>query len=414
MSNLTLERRLVQALDSARSVPGHHTVILKEESGGRALHRVLPPGEPFRKGFLERFGHYEAYAVSASPVLRHRFGEQLKTGAGDRRDLFSVHVTVAFHVAQPAVVAERLTEDPLGMLDAEIKSLLRDWASTLTFDVLGEQGFDAEEDFLHARQGEAGRSRFETVQDLAAALGLEVQRVELTREYSADDWDVARRRLSEVRERDLEGERIKTQIQKTEHDQEVELRRELGQNRLHQLRRGREVLSSLVSRLDLALENVAQDTRTATDLRHAVQELVGATHEMSAVLREGVALPEASNGPALPVQAGAGQLTGARQPLLIQEVHRMVDVLRSLECTPVERAGLAGRIVHVLGALCLSRESQNGDLETHVQELTNYCDRIGLDRAIDAAGDVEVYTYFQRLRQPESLREELDGESLTI
>ena len=270
MANLTLERRVVQALDSARSVPGHHTVILKEEAGGRTLHRVLAPGEPFRKGLLERLGHYEAYAVSASPVLRHRFGEQLKTGTGERRD-----------VAQPAVVAERLTEDPLGTLDAEIKSLLRDWASTLSLDALERPGFHAEDDFLHDRHGRAGPSRFETVQDLAAALGLEVQRVELIREFSVAGQEIGEQVVAEERKRKVERARQPTEVLKAEHEEALRHFRAMGPARVQQIEAAVSGVRSLVNRLDDALANVAQDTRTAGELRQAVRELVGASQAMT-------------------------------------------------------------------------------------------------------------------------------------
>ncbi|MFP3939006.1 MAG: hypothetical protein ACLF0P_01745, partial [Thermoanaerobaculia bacterium] len=404
MANLTLERRLVQALESARAEPGNHTVVLKEQAGGRTLHRVLPPGEPFHKGFLD-FGRYEAYAVSASPVLRHRLNEQLKTGVGEGRDHFTVHVTVAFRVAQPGVLAERVAEDPLGLLDAEIRSLLRDWASTLSLETLADADFDAEDDFLHSRGtlGRAGEpSRFEAVQDLAAALGLEVGSLTLTREYSAADWDAENRVLEERRQRKIKMARHETDLLSTEHDAIRDAYRTLGQARVEKIQAGMVGVQSLVEQLDVALANVAKDTTTPRDLREAVRELVGAAHEMSVLLSPDAALAESPDRPALGPHPTSGRLPGAGGPLLVREVQRMVEVLQGLDCSAGRRTGVAGRILHVLAEICLASEARNGRLDEHAEELRRYCDDIEVEKAIQ---DPEQLRYLRRFREPENLRD---------
>ena len=227
MANLTLERRLVTRLAGPGAQAGYHTVIFRQEAGGRISHRILPAGEPYRPKLLERFGTYEAYAVSANPVLRHRLNEQLKTGVGGRRDVFSVHVTISYRVSQPGLLVERIEEDPLGLLEAEVKTLLRDWASTLSFDELADQRFDAEADFLDSRQGGSGgsgRNRLERLQDFAAVMGLEVDSLGLTREYSVEDWKVHQDVLDQERARLRNDATHATEFQKTVQAGEIRVR----------------------------------------------------------------------------------------------------------------------------------------------------------------------------------------------
>jgi hypothetical protein len=414
MSNLTLERRLVTRLDRPRSQTGHHTVIFREEAGGRTPHRVLSPGEPYRPSLLERFGRYEAYAVSASPVLRHRLNEQLKTGGGERRDVFSVHVTVAYHVAQPGVLAERLEDDPLGLLEAEVKTLLRDWASTLSYDALADPLFDAEAHFLQSRQGAerfAGRSRLERLQDLAAALGLEVERVDLTREYSVEDWKVRQGVLDEERQRIRNEARHETEVQGTEHEGEIEARRAVGKARVQGIEHGMRGLKSLIDGLDDALSNVARNTNTPRDLRDAVREVMAASAEMSTILSPRTALPEASGRPVLAAQALPAGGPAEQDLALAREVRRMQEVVRALNCTPAQRAGLAGRILHVLAELCLAQESSNGDLEERLEEVGRFCNEIGIEHAIRDPGQ---FSYLQRFREPDKLRAELGDAALSF
>lgn len=407
MANLTMERRLVTRLDRPRSETGHHTVIFREEAGGRTPHRVLSPGEPYRPTLLERFGRYEAYAVSASPVLRHRLNEQLKTGVGARRDVFSVHLTVAYHVSQPGVLAERLEDDPLGLLEAEVKTLLRDWASTLSYDDLADPRFDAEAHFLQARQGSerlGGRSRLERLQDVAAAVGLEVERVDLTREYSVEDWEVRQRVLEEERNRIRNEARHETEVQGTDHEGEIEARRAVGKARVQGIEHGMRGLKSLVDGLDDALSNVARHTNTPRELREAVREVMAASTEMSAMLSPQTALPETSGPPGATAQFLPAARPAEQEPALAREVRRMQEVVQALDCAPAQRAGLVGRILHVLAELCLTQESSNGDLEGRLEEVKRYCEEIGVERALR---DPAQLSYLQRFREPDKLRAEL-------
>lgn len=403
MANLTLERRLVTKLDEPRSRAGHYTVIFREESGGRVLHRVLDAGEPFRPRWLERLGRYQAYAVSANPVLRHHLSKQLKTGVGERRDVFNVDVTIAFRVSRADLLAEGLEGDPLGQLETELKTLLLEWASTFSFDMLADRSFDAEAHFLQSRLGTdraAGKSRSKRLRDFAAVLGIEITEVDLTREFSMDDWGAARVKLEQERLREVEDERQKSRIQATEHAKEIQACEAFGRAQVN-------TLEVLVAGFGHALDNVARDTNTPSKLREAVRQILQARSDISAAHFSQVALSERSERPALSAGGGRGQRSSGDGSALVREVRRMQEVAGDLDCSPAERIGLVGRLLHVLAELCLVDESRNGNLDEHSGELGRYFEHIRIESAIR---EPDHLSFLRRYREPQTLRAELAAE----
>jgi hypothetical protein len=408
MANLTLER-LVERLEAPRARAGYSTVIFKEDSRGRTLHRVLASGEPYRPGVLERLGCYEAYAVSANPVIRHRFSEQLGNGIGQKRVGFTSHVTLSFRVSQPDVLVERLEDDPLGLLEAEAKGLLRDWSATVTYEALLDPEFDVAAEFLGAREGgEQGASRhhLERLQEVGAAVGLLLEHVDISRQSSIRDIETGEDLVEEDRKQAVEEARALTRWKGAEAEAALNVLDASGRARVRAIEAGTEVIQSVVARFDNALANVARDTSTPQKLREAVREVLSLRDEIFGTLSLAAA-PSALDGRAL---TGGGaepaRLAAGARPALGGEVDRLLEVVGSLDCTPAERSALVGRILHVLAELCLAGEDRNGALQENLNEVTSYCERIGLERVLAEPAQL---SYFRRFHEAETLRRELAG-----
>jgi hypothetical protein len=185
----------------------------------------------------------------------------------------------------------------------------------------------------------------------------------------------------------------------------------VGKARVQGIEHGMRGLKSLIDGLDDALSNVARNTNTPRDLRDAVREVMAASAEMSTILSPRTALPEASGRPVLAAQALPAGGPAEQDLALAREVRRMQEVVRALNCTPAQRAGLAGRILHVLAELCLAQESSNGDLEERLEEVGRFCNEIGIEHAIRDPGQ---FSYLQRFREPDKLRAELGVAALSF
>jgi hypothetical protein len=414
MANLTLEKRLVRKLGDPRTDPGCSVVVYKEGRGGRELFQTLPPGQAFRPGLKDRwFARYDAYGVPADPSLRHRFSRQLMVGVGRARDDFSLKVGVDYRVAHPEVLVERVDRDPLGSLEAGIADVLERRASMLSLQELMDEDFDFEGYVLEVR-AHAPRSgeepSAERFRELAREVGLELLRVEITRYHSSGvigrGKDIAETQgQAEVDEvalevnADLEVVRLRKEQEVEPLRQEIEYLKQIGKNRIRSLERGNDFLDSVTGSIEVALANVAKDTGTAHALREAVRELVAARDEIGQALTSPAALPAGSTSSerALPQ-------TGNTVPALATELTQLLGVVDALDCPVAEKSGLAGRILHVLGELCIHGSSADGRLDDYLADLAQFCSSIDV---VAALVDERQSRYLQRFRDGDRLRQDL-------
>jgi hypothetical protein len=390
MANLTLEMRLVRPLMEPRPEPGCHVVVFKETGGGKAFDRVLPPGQTFRKRLMELFSSYTAYAVPADPRLRYRFSEQYDTGVGDLHDQFVLHVSLSYRVIHPEAIAERVDRDPLGRLQSEVKDVLLRQASMLRFEDLMNGHFDLEGYVLQVREHPpraAEPSNLERFQELARDLGIELQRVEITRTYSSHKIGTGTERVKVDRESVLNKEKTTAEI-------ELETLRRRGERPI-------EVLDSVTEGLRRIIENVSGDVGTVRELRGVVGEVADVRDEFARVLGgASVALPEPQVRGALGPMTEAGGAGVAK--LWRSELQQLFEAVDTLDCRPSQKRVLVGKILHVLAEASLGRDSDDGSLEEHRRDLAEYCEAIDLVRAVKSP---EHHRYLSRFRDAESLRQ---------
>lgn len=402
MSNLTLEHNLVRPLGAPRTEPGHHVVVYREGGEGRSFYQALPRGEPFRPRLLDRlFGSFVGYAVNAGSGLRHRFNDQLETGTGDRHDVFKVHVTLVYRVAAPEALVDRLSDDPLGSLESEVRNVFRRRTSQLPYEDLVDRGFDLESFLLGGggRHDEAEADVLDRFRALAQGFGIELEGVEVTRTYSARKTDSASRVVGA-------GYDTAANVAEVRGLQFVEAARIQGENELEELRGQRrkleaqtrrqiDVLDSVAGGLKEIVRNVSQDTRNVTEVRKLLGELTRARADFDAL----VAPPT----PALPsARAALGAAAGGG--VLGRELERLLEVTAGLDLERADRAGLEGRLLHVVAEVRLASDSGGERLEEHASELHRYSDTIGLQAAVSTE---EQRRYLVRFRDPETIRREL-------
>lgn len=383
MANLTEQKRLVWNLGQPRPEPGHHVVVYRETGEGRVFYDTVLRGQTFRPPLKDRWrGSFVGYAVKAGEGLRHEFNEQFETGVGDEHDSFNLHMKLIYRVGEPPVLVERLSEDPLGTLEREILSVFHHKASKLHYQDLIDEHFDIGFYFLGSEargQRSNDSDDLELFRGLAREFGIELDRVEVTRSYSAKKkgWgevvvDVDRTK--------------KVDVLKAQSAKEVASVVEQG-------KRQTKLSNAIADRLT----GIANDAGTVGELRELLTEITSTPEGIGGIIGPQRSLAGSPEHKALP--------TG-RSSTLREELQRMLEVVEDLKCSACDRTTLMGRILHVLAELCLGEESVDGRLERYVDELGRHCEAIDLVRTLSIQ---EHHRYFGRFRDPETVRQSLAG-----
>jgi hypothetical protein len=378
MANRTLEQKLVKELGEPRPEPGHHVVVYKEVGEGRVFYQTLPRGQVFRPPLKDRLlGRYFAYAVPSGSSLRFRFTEQLQTSVGNGGDTFILRLMLTYRVGEPATLVDRLSDDPLGSLEEEVKSVLQKYASKLQYEHLMDERFDIEGYFLHSSGGGRDRSGVDNLdrfQALAEEFGLELNRVEITRNFSVATTEAASGLVRRA-------EAHKLDVAKVQGEHQIQIIRDQG-------RRQRALLDGVSGQLDSIIRNA-----------ESIDEIKDLLTEVSQA-------PEAISGafgarPVLPVSPDRKVLeSGGTFGSFGEEVQWMLQVVQGLAASSAEKRGLAGRMLHIFAAICMA-EGPGDELEHHLAELGHYCRVIDL---IDKISNIEEQEYFAQFRDADSVR----------
>lgn len=391
MTNLTVGKRLVQNLGSPRSKPGHQVVVYREaRAGGKVYYRTLSESEAFRPRWLDRFGaSFVGYAVPAGGGLRHRFSEQFDTGAGDDHDIFTLDLTLIYAVVEPALLVDRLSEDPLGALEAEVRSVCQRRASKLRYDDLIDPRLDVADHFLRGGREavEAGAVPLERFKTFARDFGVQLDQVEVTLFFSAS-------RIGKGREFVEIGRNTRVDLARAHSANEVAAVVAQGV-------RYRQVLDSMATGLQTVITNLAKDVATVPGLGELVTEVSRARDQLESAIGANPQTLLVENG-------GAGALHGSAggHGALGAELRRMLEVVAGLEISAVRRAVLRGRILHLLAEVCVAEHSEPGGLESYVEELGRWCDEIELSGVLTSE---EQRRYFRRLSSADAARKALSA-----
>lgn len=379
MANLTLEKRLVQNLGRPRAEPGHHLVVYKETDKGAVFYKFVPRSERFRPRLFDRWlGSFIGYAVAAGTSLRHRFAEQLDTGIGDNHDIFNLHVTLSYQVADPQALVERLSEDPLGTVENEIRNVFKRRASELRYGELLNERYDIESHFLRGVEDETKQSALERFQDLAREFGIGLDRVEVTRTYSIHKFTTGR------------------EVVESQRETRVRMQRAWGENQVAAIEaqgaRQRQLLAAIGQRL----VGMAGDAEAVKELRNLVEEVSRDGDQFTGILGSKTAPDGTPDRKVLETANSHGPLGNVLQ--------RMLEAIGGLEWDSSKRTVLAGRILHILAELCLGKEPTEDRLETYLAELATYCTASDLVQAIESE---DQRHFFGQFRNAEIVRREL-------
>lgn len=416
MTNLTADTRLVRLLETPRTAGGCHVVVFKESRGGRTLSQILPPGQPFRPSWLDRFGNYAAYAVSADPARRHTFSRQLTVGTGKTRDHFTCKMVLEYRVAHPEVVADLVEHDPLGALVDTASDALERRAETITFESLVDTDFDVEAYVLERGDHsppDGGATEEERLHERALDLGLEVRRVNIVRTHSVRMIEHGEKRRDIELESHVEEKELEVEERLAPLRARVAYQTELAGGPLASLRRGNRMLESVTASVETVLGHIAGDIDSSAELGEAARELSGAVRELVAARQ---AITEAVSGADTPAaiagSAPKGRLLPATAPSsspLVRELRDLASALDGLDPTDHAVRGLAGRVLRVLGAICLDDGVDGGanGAVASADDLDRFCGTVDLSPLWK---DQRRFEYFGRFRRIERLRDELRGQ----
>jgi hypothetical protein len=375
MGNLTLEKRLVWEMGEPKPEPGHQVVVYKEQGKGRVFYQTLSRGEVFRPPLGGRFfGKYFAYAVSANNSLRHRFTEQLETGVGERSDVFQLHVVLTYRVHDAAALVDRLMDDPLGSLEAEIRNVFRNRVSKMHYAQLADDGFDIEGFFLHgAGRGADNLERFE---NLAQEYGIELTRVELTRSFSAASKTSARKmvRIDEEAMVGVHSARSRHQIRAAQEEGN----------------RQQELLGTIGSRVS----ELAKNSATIGELKELMGQIGPAQGQIGGVYDGQTALPAAEGA------ARRALASGSPQGSLLDAVHEMFQMVGEVAFDPSEQRTLGGTLLHIFAEVFAS-DAAGDELERYLADFGDHCSAIDLTTRFSTQKQQQ---YFGQFRDAKTVR----------
>jgi hypothetical protein len=297
-SNLTEEQRVAWRIQGVGPDPAHTLVVFKQNGTGRALNKVLAPGEVLRVGWLDSRDSYTAYAVSNDENLRHSFSRKYQ--AAGQAWTFTLHFELDFRVADPRALALKLEGgDPLRSLEDEVARVLNTTARHLPWEAFLNESTDFGLRLLEAESTEGlgeKRLNFDRLRSFAASLGLLLRNVEVTRSLTEEVIQ------AEIKVREIARQKmIDDAAERAEQEQEL-VREKHRQEREALALRGSKVLNltreEQQQELELFRERYRQErealalegSKVLDRTREEQQQELELSRERHRVAREAVAL----------------------------------------------------------------------------------------------------------------------------
>lgn len=404
MPNLTLEQKLVKPALDANSVPDHDLVIFRRVGGGGLrFHSLLGPDDKLGLVDKVRLGSSVAvYAVTRDQNLRHKMSiPGLKSA--DHVGPFALNLTLAFRIANPQVLVEKLESDPLGRLEWEAREVLGRVASRMDWSEIQASAYNFEDHLLStAIQDESGRRvpSLAFLQQFAEKLGLELKGIQASRQLPAEVGEAARVLLREREQRMIDEELQKTALKNEQLQAQREEFQAWKANTLGNIQRLGAISTSATNNLAKVLEQIADKVDTAPALRTVMSELISMRDEIAMISAVGGGANTnggsremkplgASTGPALLGSTPAG-LTG------------LLDRLATLPLKPADRNRLHACLLHLAGELARQGEADPAAVDACFR---NLADQISLlDQVAETAEQRDLLI---RLQDSDWLRAEL-------
>ncbi len=427
-ASLTEDLRVAWKIQGVGPDPTHALAIFKKNGTGSVLHKMLEPGQTFRRWFGS-LDSYHAYSISTEENLRHTFSRKYQ--AVNQTWTFTLHFALDFKVARPKVLALKLDRsDPVRRLEEEVAMVLSATARRLSWEALEVEGPSFSLRLLEAESTEGLGERtlnFVRLISFAENLGLQLRNVGVTRSLSEGDLrPVIRKRevgiQLEVKVADhtlAKGEELllhDSELLKDHHRQERELLKENHRQERERLAlHGNQILQG-AERLKLVLDSLTKEGlrgfSQAVDGVRSFPAIADALGEVQAIQ---ASLMKLSSVPAFPLSSPDNEanplagsqavpiLTEARHPLdpLERFVGDAFQHLRSLDENPADKRLLLAISLHILAEASIGNE---GDEEFLIGCSESLKRQIYPLESILGVGPLD---FFNRIMNVDELRQDL-------
>ncbi|MDX6484089.1 MAG: hypothetical protein QOE95_1860 [Gaiellaceae bacterium] len=375
---LTEERKVAWRIQGIGPDPAHSLVIFKKVGQGKILHKVLRPGEVFKRPLLTSADSYEAYAVSADNNLRHEFSRKYQAGA--QTWTFTLHFKLHFRVESVERLGLSLSgQDPLERLQEEVASMLSATARRFSWEIMKREG----EDFgLRLREAEATdgqgerRTNFHRLQSFAGDLGLELRHLDVLRSLTepdlADEKKVRVNEQQKVIARSDQGlaaerEQLNHELQslRDQHGIERETAMARSSQALQGMERLRQVLDAVAEGGAQAIHQSAGELRSFDAIHRALIEVQGIQASLAGLAGGAApALEPAAHGKAIAGIASGGvlQLTARQGSPLESAVAEAFRHLRILDENPRDQRRILASVLHLIAEAGLGTEADENFL----------------------------------------------------
>jgi hypothetical protein len=370
---LTEERKVAWRIQGIGPDPAHSLVIFKKVAQGKILHKILSPGQIFKRPLLTSADSYEAYAVSADGNLRHEFSRKYQAGA--QTWTFTLHFTLHFRAENAERLGLSLSgRDPLERLQEEVASVLSATARRFSWEVMKQEG----EDFgLRLREAEATdgqgerRTNFHRLQDFARDLGLELLYLDVLRSLTepdlADEKKVRANEQQKVivrsdQELATEREQLNHELQSLKEQNRIQRETAIAQSSqaLQGMERLRLVLDAIAQGGVQAIHQSAGELRSFDAIHRALVEIQGIQASLAGVAGGAApALAPGANRVAIEgVAAGDVLQATARRDFPMESiVAEAFRHLRSLDENPRDQRLILASVLHLVAEAGLGTEA---------------------------------------------------------
>lgn len=192
--------------------PGHNIAVFEIVEHGLRFAGMTNEGEQFqpKKKWFSPAREYASYAVNNTSTLNFKFTQRFDHMSVSH--FFDLTFYVRYRVSNSALIASKLSDDPLGKVRDEIKEVMGGAITQLPWNVILQSKLANNFSTLAGEiiQGPG----FEHLEKFAAEYGIELKSVEISLDLSAEDAGPLKKRASSDRKEqmaniDTEGEKAK-------------------------------------------------------------------------------------------------------------------------------------------------------------------------------------------------------------
>lgn len=383
---LTEERRVAWRIQGIGPDPARSLVIFKKVGQGKILHKVLRPGEAFKRPLFTSADSFEAYAVSVDSNLRHEFSRKYLSMAGTWT--FTLHFKLHFRVESAERLGLCLTDrDPLERLQEEVAAVLSATARRFSWESMKQEG----ENFgLCLREAETtdglgeSKTSFRRLQEFASAMGLELRHLDVLRTLTEIDIgdekrvrENKRRKVIAASDQELaaEQENLNHELQSLKDRNRVEREAAVAQSSqaLQGMERLRMILDAVAEGGVQAIHNSAGELRSFEAIHRALIEIQGIQASVAGIAGgTAPALAPGTDRRAIEDGTSGGALlhtTARRDSPLESTVAEAFRHLRVLDENPQDQRRILASVLHLVAEAGLGTEADEEFLTSSRDDL---------------------------------------------